>query len=237
MRNGIIDFKKEKFMHDCRDYLRTGVVSDDLRSAIYNSTPADMENFRSNLSGENLRIFDIVVQEATKVTEADIVKFKQKVNMLCQNVLDTLETNNDVYIISEIVARYRDTINPIKALYYDLQEIIFLYDGKPKNKHHMFLIELFNDHEYVKKFISAIDKDLKRLEDCQNNINFLKSEYKIKLNSTYATKIKELRTEMVLWRKLILRFPEWIEENKPVQVTCEQRHKSIMNWFKRRFKW
>ena len=41
--------------------------------------------------------------------------------------------------------RYRESINPVKALYYDLQEIMFLYDGRPKNKHHQFLINKFRD--------------------------------------------------------------------------------------------
>lgn len=232
----IIDFKREKFLYECREFLRTGNISDDLRSAIYNTTPADMERFRSSLSDENIKIFDIVINQVIKITEADIIKFKQKVNILCQNVLDTLETNNDAYIIPEIIERYRDTINPIKALYYDLQEIIFLYDGKPKNKHHMFLIELFRDETYIDRFVSAIDKDIKRLDECQNSINFLKSEYKITLNSSYATKVKELRVEMIQWKKLILRFPEWIKENEPVIQDKETVFDFIKCWLRRKTK-
>lgn len=232
----IIDFKREKFLYECREFLRTGNISDDLRSAIYNTTPADMERFRSSLSDENIKIFDIVINQVIKITEADIIKFKQKVNILCQNVLDTLETNNDAYIIPEIIERYRDTINPIKALYYDLQEIIFLYDGKPKNKHHMFLIELFRDETYIDRFVAAIDKDIKRLDECQNSINFLKSEYKITLNSSYATKVKELRVEMVQWKKLIIRFPEWIKENKPVIQDKETVFDFIKCWLRRKTK-
>lgn len=232
----IIDFKREKFLYECREFLRTGNISDDLRSAIYNTTPADMEKFRSSLSDENIKIFDIVINQVIKITEADIIKFKQKVNILCQNVLDTLETNNDAYIIPEIIERYRDTINPIKALYYDLQEIIFLYDGKPKNKHHMFLIELFRDETYIDRFVSAIDKDIKRLDECQNSINFLKSEYKITLNSSYATKVKELRVEMIQWKKLIMRFPEWIKENEPVMQDKETVFDFIKCWLRRKTK-
>lgn len=232
MAKDIIDFKTEKFMYECREFLKSGNVSDDLRSAIYNSTPAEMESFRIKLSEENRRIFDIAINEITKITETDIIKFKQKVNMLCQNVLDTLETNNDAYSIPEIISRYRDTINPIKALYYDLQEIIFLYDGKPKNRHHLFLIELFRDELYIDKYILAIEKDIKRLDDCLSSINYLKSEYKITLNSSYATKVKELRVEMGQWKKLILRFPEWIKENAPSSKK-ESTFNFLTKWFRR----
>jgi hypothetical protein len=228
----IIDFKTEKFMYECREFLKSGFVSDDLRSAIYNSTPAEMESFRIKLSEENRRIFDIVINEITKITETDIIKFKQKVNMLCQNVLDTLETNNDAYAIPEIISRYRDTINPIKALYYDLQEIIFLYDGKPKNRHHLFLMDLFRDRLYIDKYILAIDKDTKRLDDCLTSINYLKSEYKITLNSSYASKVKELRIEMGQWRKLILRFPDWIQENATTSKK-ESTFNFLTKWFRK----
>lgn len=232
----IIDFKREKFLYECREFLRTGNISDDLRSAIYNTTPADMEMFRVGLSDENRKIFDIVITQVIKITETDIIKFKQKVNILCQNVLDTLETNNDAYAIPEIIQRYRDSINPVKALYYDLQEIIFLYDGKPKNKHHMFLIELFRDSNYADRYVLAIDKDIKRLDDCQNSINFLKSEYKITLNSSYATKVKELRVEMLQWKKLIMRFPEWIKENQPISQDKDHVFNFVKCWLRRKTK-
>jgi len=234
MANDIIDFKTEKFMFECREFLKTGNISDDLRSAIYNSTPAEMETFRNKLSVDNRKIFDIAISQIARITETDIIKFKQKVNMLCQNVLDTLETNNDTYSIPEIINRYRDTINPIKALFYDLQEIIFLYDGKPKNRHHMFLIELFKEDTYIDKFIVAIDKDIKRLDDCLLSINYLKSEYKITLNSSYANKVKELRVEMSQWRKLILRFPEWIKENNPEGLKKECTFDFVTRWFKKK---
>ena len=232
----IIDFKREKFLYECREFLRTGNISDDLRSAIYSTTPADMEAFRAGLSDENRKIFDIVINQVIKITETDIIKFKQKVNILCQNVLDTLETNNDAYAIPEIIQRYRDSINPVKALYYDLQEIIFLYDGKPKNKHHMFLIELFRDSNYADRYVLAIDKDIKRLDDCQNSINFLKSEYKITLNSSYATKVKELRVEMLQWKKLIMRFPEWIKENQPISQDKDHVFNFVKCWLRRKTK-
>jgi hypothetical protein len=234
MANDIIDFKTEKFMFECREFLKTGNISDDLRSAIYNSTPAEMETFRNKLSVDNRKIFDIAISQIARITETDIIKFKQKVNMLCQNVLDTLETNNDAYSIPEIINRYRDTINPIKALFYDLQEIIFLYDGKPKNRHHMFLIELFKEEKYTDKFVVAIDKDIKRLDDCLLSINYLKSEYKITLNSSYANKVKELRVEMSQWRKLILRFPEWIKENNPEGLKKECTFDFVTRWFKKK---
>lgn len=173
-----------------------------------------MEALRENVDTNTSKLIDYVIENVSKITENDIAKFKQKTNILCKNVLDTLETNNDRYIIKEVMDRYRESINPIKALYYDLQEIIFLYDNKPKTKHHIFLIELFKDECAIQPYLMAIDKDLTRLSECKQEIEKLKYDYKIQLNSTYAVKIKELHSEMQLWRNLIARFPEWVVSNK-----------------------
>lgn len=218
---GIVNFKKEKFIRDCKDFLKTGVISDELRSIIYNTSPAEMEKLKEGQDQNTIRIIDYVIQNVSKITENDIAKFKQKTNILCKNVLDTLETSNDKYIITEVMERYRETINPVKALYYDIQEIIFLYDNKPKTKHHMFLIELFKDENAMTPYLLAIDKDLTRLHECKNDIERLKYDYKIQLNSIYAIKIKELSAEMALWRKLLAKFPEWVSANDVKPKICQ----------------
>jgi hypothetical protein len=210
---GIVNFKKEKFIRDCRDFLKTGVISDDLRTIVYNSTAAELEKLKENEDQNTIRIIEYVIQNVSKITSDDIARFKQKTNILCKNVLDTLETSNDKYMIKEVMNRYRDSINPVKAVYYDLQEIIFLYNDKPKTKHHQFLIDYFRDISKIEPYLLAIDKDLTRLHECKNDIEKLKYDYKINLNSIYATKIKELSAEMKLWRKLLVKFPEWVEKN------------------------
>lgn len=218
---GIVNFKKEKFIRDCRDFLKTGLISDELRDIIYNSTPAEMEKLKEGENTTTLNIIDYVIENVSKMTSNDIARFKQKTNILCKNVLDTLETSDDKYMIKEVMDRYRESINPVKALYYDLQEIIFLYNDKPKTKHHIFLIDYFRDSHKIEPYLLAIDKDLTRLHECKNDIERLKYDYKINLNSIYATKIKELSAEMQLWRKLLVKFPEWVALNEKQKSKCE----------------
>ena len=220
---GIVSFKKQKFVRDCRDFLKTGLISDELRTIIYNSTPAEMEKLKEGETVATLRIIDYVIENVSKITANDITRFKQKTNMVCKNVLDTLETSNDKYVVNEVINRYRDSINPVKALYYDLQEIIFLYDGKPKTKHHQFLINHFRNYLNIAPYLLAIEKDLTRLHECKIDIERLKYDYKINLNSVYTTKIKELSNEMELWRKLLSKFPEWVIANEKNEAAHKTR--------------
>ena len=88
---------------------------------------------------------------------------------------------------------------------------------------------VFKNECEIEPYLLAIDKDLTRLIECKREIELLKYEYKIQLNSIYATKIKELHTEMRLWRKLLIQFPKWAKDN------TSQDHFSLIEWFKKLF--
>ena len=129
------------------------------------------------------------------------------------SVLENLSTEGSEFAIEEITKRYRESINPVKALYYDLQEIMFLYDSKPKNKHHQFLINKFKDIESFEKIIEAVDKDIKDLNECKQRINKLKTDHNYPNTTEHLKKIVDLHNEMIQWKTLFEAFPEWVEDN------------------------
>ena len=129
------------------------------------------------------------------------------------SVLESMATDDNKFQIKEVTDRYRDTINPVKALYYDLQEIMFLYDGKPKNKHHKFLVEKFSKKDAFDNIINAVDRDLEDLKECKTRINNLKKELGFSNRSEYHKKVLDLYTEMKQWKRLFTKFPEWVNEN------------------------
>ena len=93
--------------------------------AINNSTPGHIEFLKNDMSNDEKQIIDIVVKRIRKTFQKNITSQRQKINMLSISALENLSTLNKSFIIPEVIERYRDTINPIKALYYDLQEIMF----------------------------------------------------------------------------------------------------------------
>jgi hypothetical protein len=95
---------------------------------------------------------------------------------------------------------------------------MFLYDGKPKNKHHQFLIRRFYKLEAFEKTLEAIDKDIKDLSECKHRINKLKMDHNYPNTSEHLKKIVDLHNEMIQWKTLFEAFPEWIEDNSSMPI-------------------
>ena len=210
----IIDFKKKKFLKECREYLKSGKVSDTLSMAINNSTPGHIEFLKNDMSNDEKQIIDIVVKRIRKTFQKNITSQRQKINMLSISALENLNTLNKSFIIPEVIERYRDTINPIKALYYDLQEIMFLYDGKSKKEHHRFLIDRFSDIEYFSDIILAVDKDIEDLYTCKEQLKAIATSSSIANSGEYAIRVYDTHSQLIQWKKLFERFPDWVKENE-----------------------
>ena len=159
------------------------------------------------------RLVDIVIAKVKEESKKALSASSQRINILAISVLENLSTENSEFAVEEIKKRYRESINPVKALYYDLQEIMFLYDGKPKNKHHQFLINRFNTIESFEKIIVAVDRDISDLAECKQRVNKLKTEHNYPNTSEHLKRIVDLYNEMIQWKTLFEKFPEWIEEN------------------------
>lgn len=212
--SSIIDLRKKRFLRDCKEYLKTGVVSDSLRMDIVISSPGHIEYLKKGLTVDELKLANTVIDKVKKLYQKTVSANRQKVNIIASSVLENLSTSDKRFEIPEVVIRYRETINPIKALYYDLQEIMFLYDGKTKKEHHKFLMEKFSKENAFEEIIIAVDKDIHDLHECKLRLKDIREEFSINHNIEYAKKVIDLYSEMQQWKKLFTVFPDWVDENK-----------------------
>jgi hypothetical protein len=211
--NHIINLEKQRFIRDCKQVLKGERVTDGLRRTIIHSSPGHVEYLKRDMNMAEARLVDIVIAKVKEESKKALSASSQRINILAISVLENLSTENSEFAVEEIKKRYRESINPVKALYYDLQEIMFLYDGKPKNKHHQFLINRFNTIESFEKIIVAVDRDISDLAECKQRVNKLKTEHNYPNTSEHLKRIVDLYNEMIQWKTLFEKFPEWIEEN------------------------
>ena len=232
--NHIINLEKQRFIRDCKQVLKGERITNSLRRTIIHSSPGHVEYLKRDLNVTELRLVDIVIAKVKEQSKKSLSASSQRINILAISVLENLSTESSEFAIDEIMKRYRESINPVKALYYDLQEIMFLYDGKPKNKHHQFLINKFKDIESFEKIIEAVDRDLSDLSECKLRVNKLKREHNYPNTSEHLKKIVDLYNEMIQWKTLFEKFPEWIEENSLPIVTKSSTNfcKTIKKIFK-----
>ena len=211
--NHIINLEKQRFIRDCKQVLKGERIPDSLKRTIIHSSPGHVEYLKRDLNITELRLVDIVVAKVKEESKKLLSASSQRINILAISVLENLATESSGFAIEEIVKRYRESINPVKALYYDLQEIMFLYDDKPKNKHHQFLINKFNKIETFEVIFLAINRDINDLNECKQRVNKLKTDHNYPNTSEHLKKIVDLHNEMIQWKTLFEKFPEWIKEN------------------------
>ncbi len=217
METGIIDFKKQKFIRDCIEYLKTGNAEAELRAIINSATPEYIEYIKKDIEYDTIIVIDAVIKKIRTSSQKKITSNRQKINIIALATLEKLATDDIRFEIKKVTERYRETINPVKALYYDLQEIMFLYDGKPKNKHHKFLIEKFSNKESFNDIIVAVDKDLLDLQECRERIIQIREELGFANKSEYYKKVIDLYNEMLQWKRLFETFPVWVDEHSNAQ--------------------
>tara|TARA_B100001057_G_scaffold453582_1_gene498491 strand:- start:577 stop:1278 length:702 start_codon:yes stop_codon:yes gene_type:complete len=217
VETGIIDFKKQKFIRDCIEYLKTGNAEAELRAIVNSATPEYIEYIKKDIDKDTIIIIDTVIKKIRLSSQKKITGSRQKINIIALATLEKLSTDDIRFEIKEVTERYRETINPVKALYYDLQEIMFLYDGKPKNKHHKFLIDKFSDKKSFDDIIVAVDRDILDLKECRERIIKIREELGFANKSEYYKQVIDLHNEMLQWKRLFEKFPEWVEENTNTQ--------------------
>lgn len=217
METGIIDFKKQKFIRDCIEYLKTGNAEAELRAIVNSATPEYIEYIKKDIDKDTTIVIDTVIKKIRLSSQKKITGSRQKINIIALATLEKLSTDDIRFEIKEVTERYRETINPVKAIYYDLQEIMFLYNGKPKNKHHKFLIDKFSDEKAFDDIIVAVDRDILDLKECRERILQIREELGFANKSEYYKQIIDLHNEMLQWKRLFKKFPDWVEENTNTQ--------------------
>jgi len=236
MDKHIIDLEKQRFIRDCKLVMKGKPASNSLKKIISYSSPGHIEFLKRGLDSASARLIDIVIAKVKEESKKILTSSSQRINILAVSVLENLATESTDFTIDEIMTRYRESINPVKALYYDLQEIMFLYDGKPKNKHHQFLIRKFYRLEAFEKILEAVDKDIKDLNECKQRVNKLKIDHNYPNTSEHLKKIVDLHNEMIQWKTLFEAFPEWIEDNSLPVVPAHKGSKKICRTIKNLFK-
>lgn len=110
----------------------------------------------------------------------DHSSFNKEYNVL----LSTLRTKRSTFMFPSILCKYRRGINPVKAIYNDVQETLFYFDSS--NKFHIWVLSLFNDKTWVTTLITSIIDDIKSLE------LFIK-KYSSFYSSFITSRVQELR--------------------------------------------
>jgi len=154
--NNIINFNKARITAYIQCYEKTGIVHHNLASfsdgvalsyarhfPSYNSMMKDMA--RVELSARNNQIREF---------EEDLEQLK-----------DNFKTESTIFMFPTVLSKYRRGMNPVRALYYELQKTLFQFD---KNNYiHNWMLNLFSDKEWSDRLIKSLEIDYNSISKFQ----------------------------------------------------------------------
>lgn len=115
-----------------------------------------------SLPAKYKRIAKRLVAEYENLINQDAAIIKANLRQDYGAVFNSLKTAGSDFMFPTVLARYRPSICPTKALYYDVREIVRRYNLD--DERHIWLRELVTDREFNNKLCSAILEDIESIE-------------------------------------------------------------------------
>ena len=143
----IINFNQAKIAHAFEQFAKDGVITGNILENI-----APHFHFQSDISDilvdysdrDCKRYYEILLdmKDAVKqMTSEDNMSIRFSLEDEYFDLLQNLETNDLKYKIPSILIKYRKDINPIRALKFELQEIMSMYEVE--DDYHIWLINQY----------------------------------------------------------------------------------------------
>tara|TARA_B100001093_G_scaffold483445_1_gene515960 strand:- start:235 stop:858 length:624 start_codon:yes stop_codon:yes gene_type:complete len=79
-------------------------------------------------------------------------------------------TKEDKWVYPIVSSKYRDNLNPIRALYYELLNIMNSYN--PESEVHTFVLDLFTDAEWRNTIINCVSKDIRSIDKITSTYHY-----------------------------------------------------------------
>ena len=86
-----------------------------------------------------------------------------------------LLTKNDIYSFPNIMSKYREDINPVRALYFEIAEINISFNLKDVDND--YVKNQFKNDIWFKKLMTDIEHDMTSLRGIEEKFNLLKKNY------------------------------------------------------------
>jgi len=162
MSNGeIIDFNVLRIQAELDKFNRTDTIPHTILEGIY-----DIDEIKKvyidKLPPKYKKIANRLLKEYYSQVKENITQLKETLRNEYLNVMNNLYTDSDSFRFRIIESKYRGSLNPVKALYYETREITRSFDST--NEHHIWLKSLVTDVAYNNIILDALGKDIANLE-------------------------------------------------------------------------
>lgn len=209
----IINFNQAKIAHSFEKFSRDGVITDDILENINGNFhfESDIKDVLTDYSDrDRKRYYEILldIKDAVKqMTSEENIDIRFLLEDEYFNLLQNLESNDTKYKIPSILIKYRKDINPIRALKFELQEIMAMYTID--DDYHIWLIKEFKREEKINEIIFAVKNDIIKIVEMQKKFKRAKKKHSYFVLPMSYYHCIEMEADMVTWIKTLQQFLVW----------------------------
>ena len=119
-------------------------------------------------------------------------------------VIENFLTKGSSYYFPSILKKYRPNINPVRALYFDVQEVNIKYISEDEN--HQFIYNRFKSDEFFKRLMIDIEKDLIGLRTIEKKYKDTKKRHGFFTLPISYYHIQDMIKDMSKWLRVFTEF-------------------------------
>jgi hypothetical protein len=160
-RGEVVDFEVLRIQCELDRYQRTRSLPHIILDGVY-SLDDIVTLYYSKLSPRHRRIADRLKQDYSIAVQNSVDTLKSALQKEYKYTMANLATEHDSFRFNIIQQKYRQGMNPVRALYYEYREVSRRYN--PDNAVHIWLVGLLADADYRNILLDALLKDIQRLE-------------------------------------------------------------------------
>lgn len=156
----IINIKCARIQTELDRFNRSGVIPHELLEGVY--SVEDIKECLQDLGEEYEWTAFKLISDYTINMRENLTDLKTALRAEYTSVTNGLDSTSSEFVFPTVMSRYRASINPITALYYDARELLRSFN--PNNQRHEWLLGLLQDREFNNKIVDALSRDIVRLE-------------------------------------------------------------------------
>lgn len=160
----VVDFVCLRIRSEVDKFIKTDIIPDIFLEGFF--TIGEIEECAENASPVQAAALKEILTVLHQIEAEKSDHTKQEMKAQYVYVMKNLHTVSSDFMFPTVLSRYRDNINPIRALYYDLKELFTSYSSD--SERHVWLLSLLQDPVFYQSLCIAIEKDCSSLTEFFN---------------------------------------------------------------------
>lgn len=200
----LIDIVCVRVVAALEEFASTGTVPSMLLN--HSVTVDQIEGCAKHLSRSQRKIAKAVVEKYLDHMRNNLAVIKTRLRTDYTLTLENLHTQDAQFQFPTVLSRYRSSINPVTALYYDAREMVRSYNID--DERHVWLLGLLSDSQFNNQILDALNTDMCSLEKIIKDYHWIlrKLDSKVPLELFHAKQIiKDFSQHYVLFAGI----PSW----------------------------